>query len=159
MPTVAGDLRNSAFAQLDPDVLERLLEGEENRLLLLRREKNMRGVNPPAGCRSFHDVYCNYSLITACAAGSRNIKAALYTHLASKLLPVMFLPLGLPQSCSCSPKEEPMDLKVQKIEPGDTWAKVEAVTGWFGGVAGRTFSHCFPSRPLFNNSFLYPASE
>lgn len=98
------------FTQLDVVMLERLLEGEEYRLLVLWWEKNMRGgTNLAVGWRSFHDVYCNYSLITGCGAGSRNIKAAFfffcfYINHASRLLPVISPPPASPPEAAVAPE-------------------------------------------------------
>lgn len=143
------------FPQLDPEMLERLLEGEEYHLLLLWWEKNMRGGIPPAGWRSFHDVYCNYSLITGCGAGSQNMKALffhIYINLAGRLLAVIS-PLSL-----CSPKApELINLMVQRMEQGDTLNKVEAVDGQ--GCGWLYILLLLSKLPILNNSFLYPASE
>lgn len=117
-------------------------------------EKIWRGGNPPAGCRSFHDVYCNYSLITGCGAGSRNIKAArffpsVYINFASRLLPVIrpHALHQLPQSCSRS----------QNVRTDGFWRykeKNKAILGiklrlWWGESRSWPFILSLLSKPSF----------
>lgn len=157
----------TAFPQLDVLMLERLLEGEEYRLLVLW-EKNMRGGTSLAvGWRSFHDVYCNYSLITGCGAESQNIKAAFflfffcfYINHANRLLPVSPPPHPAPEAAVALQKAELMGLKPQRIEEGDTrGTKLRGLWGWGRGCSWPHILSLLSKPPFFNNSFLYPASK